>query len=160
MKNILKQYSGKYYICACGNEDTESTIYIDPVKQGRSSIDKPTVRDLPKSTEARAIEVRKLDSIMKSDPDNFKPPFGLKIDTEGFELNVIQGAREFLKQTQFVIAETNVIPRHENSYTFHEFVNAMNEEGFELVDILNRGKGDIYLNWMDAYFIRKELIQK
>lgn len=160
MKDILTKYKGKYFITACGDEDTKTTIYIDPIKQGRSSIDKPTVREMPKTTEAREIDVKKLDTILVENPDLFQAPYGLKIDTEGFELNVIKGAKEFLKQTQFVIAETNVMPRHENSYTFHEFVNAMNDEGFELVDILNRGKGEIYLNWMDAYFIRKELIQK
>ena len=44
---------------------------------------------------------KKLDKIFEQ--ANFEPPFLLKIDTEGFELEVINGAKEVLKNTIFVI---------------------------------------------------------
>jgi FkbM family methyltransferase len=43
---------------------------------------------------------KKLNRIYKS---NLK--IGIKIDTEGYELEVIKGAKETLKKTQFVLLE-------------------------------------------------------
>jgi hypothetical protein len=63
-------------------------------------------------------------------------PFGIKIDTEGYELEVIRGAAETLRSTAFVIAEVTVSPRFHGSYSFPEFVSAMAAEGFSLCDIL------------------------
>jgi len=81
------------------------------------------------------IEVKKLDSICKKF-DNYGK-IGLKIDTEGYELKIIKGAKEILKKTNFVIAE--VRHNHESfngQYQMHEFINEMNENGFILSMIL------------------------
>ena len=61
---------------------------------------------------------------------SFQSPFGLKIDTEGFDYQVIQGARNFLRETQFVIAEVNVAKRYEGGYSFAEFIAIRDENGF------------------------------
>lgn len=81
------------------------------------------------------IKIKTLDSICS----NFKNygKIGLKIDTEGYELKIIKGAKKILKKTNFVIAEV----RHNhksfnNQYLFHEFINEMNKNGFILSMIL------------------------
>lgn len=81
------------------------------------------------------IKVKTLDSICKNFSQYGK--IGLKIDTEGYELNVIKGAKEILKKTNFVIAE--VRHNHEsynNQYKMYEFINQMNNSGFILSMIL------------------------
>tara|TARA_X000000368_G_scaffold286497_1_gene227590 strand:- start:2342 stop:2608 length:267 start_codon:yes stop_codon:yes gene_type:complete len=58
---------------------------------------------------------------------------GIKIDTEGYELNVIKGAKETLKNTEFVLAE--VRHNHESFkgvYKLHEFVSEMHDNDFIL----------------------------
>ena len=62
---------------------------------------------------------------------------GLKIDTEGYELDVIKGSKNTLKNTKFVIAEV----RHNHSsfegvYKLHEFMKEMQNNGFVLTMIL------------------------
>ena len=61
----------------------------------------------------------------------------LKIDTEGYELNVILGASKCLQSTKFVLAE--VRHNHESFdgvYKMHEFISAMTDNGFVLTMIL------------------------
>ena len=53
--------------------------------------------------DTRIIQVNKLDNIISSPQDLGR--IGIKIDTEGFELNIIQGASKTLEHTKFVLAE-------------------------------------------------------
>lgn len=82
--------------------------------------------------ETRQVDIRTLDSISAQ----YEGPFGLKIDTEGFELQVVKGARQTLKNCAFVIAEVSVKRRFRNSYKFSEFIAEMGANGFEIIDFL------------------------
>lgn len=44
------------------------------------------------------------------------PPFGLKVDTGGADPDVVEGAHEFLRETEFVIAEVSIAERFEGGY--------------------------------------------
>jgi len=83
-----------------------------------------------KQVEKREVAVKTLDTLMEE--YGFEPPFGLKIDTEGFEDQVVRGATNFLRRTQFVIAEVSVAERFLESYTFAEFTELMDENDFFL----------------------------
>jgi hypothetical protein len=63
-----------------------------------------------------------------------KGPFGIKIDTEGFELEVLKGARAVLSETAFVFAEVNLTERFEGSYRPSELIGFLADHGFELAD--------------------------
>ena len=57
----------------------------------------------------------------------------IKIDTEGYELEVILGAKETLKNARFVMAE--VRHNHESfkgCYKLHQFIEAMRRNDFQL----------------------------
>jgi len=88
---------------------------------------------------------------------SLQPPFGLKIDTEGFELEVVEGGAHFLRNTEFVIAEVATIQRVEGGYSFFDFIRAMDEHGFRICDILANGRlenpPELYM--VDALFCRK-----
>jgi hypothetical protein len=76
-----------------------------------------------------------LDNIIASETNLGR--LGIKIDTEGYELNIILGATETLKSTEFVLAEV----RHnhesfEGVYKLHEFVSAMHDNDFILSMII------------------------
>lgn len=92
--------------------------------------DKP---DRPSDGVVRA-RVRRLDDILRD--HGISGPFGLKIDTEGYELEVIRGADETLRSTAFVIAEVSIRNRFVGGYTFAEFVGEMDSRGFAVADIL------------------------
>ena len=86
-------------------------------------------------TEIKKVKISKLDTLLKD--KNKLGRIGIKIDTEGYELDVVLGAIETLKFTKFVIAE--VRHNHESLkgvYKLHEFMKAMNENNFTLSKIL------------------------
>ena len=86
-------------------------------------------------TEIKKLKISKLDTLLKD--KNKLGRIGIKIDTEGYELDVVLGATETLKFTKFVIAE--VRHNHESLkgvYKLHEFMKAMDENNFTLSKIL------------------------
>jgi len=83
----------------------------------------------------KKFKIQKLDTILKDTQKLGR--IGIKIDVEGFELDVILGATETLKNTKFVIAE--VRHNHESLkgvYKLHEFMNSMSKNNFTLTKIL------------------------
>lgn len=158
LQRILQEYEGEYFLTAVGAREERLNIHVEPKVSRKSSIYPRT--DLTATghpTERREIPVTTLDVLMEK--HNFKPPFGLKIDTEGFEYQVIEGATNFLRETQFVIAEVSVAKRFAESYSFAEFVAIMDRNGFYLYDILNtrRTKSPPFeLLLVDAMFRRAD----
>ena len=71
---------------------------------GSSSILKVSdINYIDNSNDKRAITINKLDTIL-TETTKFKR-VGIKIDVEGFELDVIKGASKTLKKSKFLIAE-------------------------------------------------------
>jgi len=124
-----------FHKCAVGEESGELTINVEQ-KIGRSTFLKVTdINYEGEPTDKRKVQIKTLDSVVSSEKDLGR--LGIKIDTEGFEFNVILGATKTLQSTEFVIAEV----RHnhesfEGVYKLHEFVNAMHENDFVLTMII------------------------
>ena len=158
LKAILKEYGGEYFLTAVGTKEENLVINVEPNKSGRSSIYTRTdFTSTGDPVETREIPVTTLDALMEK--HNFRPPFGLKIDTEGFEHQVIEGAPNFLLETQFVIAEVSVARRFAGGYSFAEFIQIMNKNGFSLCDILHAQKPRVpasELRFVDAMFKRAD----
>lgn len=110
-------------------------------------------RGLDRPIETRRVDVRPLDLMIA---ERYRPPFLIKIDTEGFELEVLKGAIETLAKTELLIVETSVPGRHEGSYAFADLIAFLAENGFGFSDILDvqsfNDDGDI--SYMDIAFAR------
>lgn len=153
LQAVLKKYKGEYHLIAVGNKIGKLEINIEPDNLERTSLHKRTpLTASNRDVIAREIDVTTLDNLFKE--YQFKPPFGLKIDTEGFELQVIQGASELLQKTEFVIAEVSVAERFENSYVFAEFIDIMDKNGFALYDILYMYRKSGRLMYVDCLFYK------
>ena len=125
----MKEYKGQYFLTAVGARKQQAVMNVAPNNMYMSSILERT--QLPPTefqTEERQIPVTTLDSLMGE--HGFEPPFGLKIDAEGFEYQIMRGARAFLRETQFVIAEVSVTERFKESYVLSEFTELMDRNGF------------------------------
>lgn len=86
-------------------------------------------------TAIKKIKIQKLNTILRDMQKLGR--IGIKIDVEGFELDVIIGSTETLKNAKFVIAEV----RHnyeslEGVYKLHEFMNVMSKNNYTLTKIL------------------------
>ena len=72
------------------------------------------------------IEVRTLDDVFPTAPGNTL----LKIDTQGYEQQVLQGGRHLLPMMKGVLMELPIIHLYEATWQFHEAVAFMEEAGF------------------------------
>ncbi|WP_291721737.1 FkbM family methyltransferase [Bernardetia sp.] len=59
----------------------------------------------------------------------------LKIDTQGYELEILKGATEYLKNTDVVLLEVSLLDIHQNVPLVHEVCNFMYQYGFVTYDI-------------------------
>ncbi len=140
-RKILKTYRGEVVAAAAGAREEHRTILVETRKLEGSSFFKQTpIADTGDPKKPRDVAVRTLNAICAG--GNYAPPYGIKLDTEGFELEVIAGAHDVLQQTQFVIAELSVADRFEGGCYFDEFAAEMNRYGFRLHDILCVSRGD------------------
>ena len=81
------------------------------------------------------VEVLSLDEWIKDNP--LENVDFIKVDVEGYELNVIKGAQNTLKDTGFVIAEVRHNHKsYSEQYSLHEFIEIMNKNNFILTMIL------------------------
>lgn len=133
-----------FHCCALGSKKGTITLNV-PSTEAKARHSRASIlafedgySDVFASIEERSVPVRTLDDLSKS----FKGRFGIKIDTEGYELEVIKGATETLKRTDFVIAEASVQMRYKGGYRFSELVATMGENGFEILEFLRSIRPD------------------
>ena len=156
LERVVAEHGGEYLLTAVGAEEGVAMIEADHANPDRSSMLPRVPAERHDQLERREVPVTTLDVLLAS--RSWRRPFGLKIDTEGFEHEVVRGAAALLRDTQFVIAEVSVRRRFERSYSFAEFIALMDSRGFALKDILmaQRAAGDHDLRYVDALFGRSE----
>lgn len=71
--------------------------------------------------------------------NNLKPPFLIKMDTHGFEVPIIEGAKKSLEKTNYLILETYNFKVAQKSLLFYEMCSYLEEKGFRPVDIYGPG---------------------
>lgn len=83
-------------------------------------------------------------------------PFFVKIDTEGFELEVLRGAVKVLEKTEVVLMEVAIAKRQEQEPDLIEIGAFMKENGFRLIDfpVLTQQSRGGPLLYVDVAFAR------
>ena len=134
-KKTLFEREYEFFQYGVGDKESEKFINVEE-NLGRSSLlDVTEINYEGDPISSRKIKIKTVDQITKSIKDLGK--VGIKIDTEGYELNVIKGSRETLKIAKFVVAEV----RHNHQsfagqYKLHEFIELMNKNNFILTRII------------------------
>ena len=108
----------------------------------------------PTGDDQKRITVRTLNEIVSSSA--FGLPQMVKIDAEGFDLNVLAGASKLLGETDIFLVEAVVCGNYENSAA--EVINYMTRAGYRLLDItdLNRSPRHNLLWLCELAFLRNE----
>ena len=127
-----------FFQVAVGSDNGKRAINI-PDSPNQSSFYNRTILTAKPTREVREVEVRRLDDVVLD--SGLVGPFGLKIDTEGGELEVLRGGRETLKQCEFVAMEV----RHSKSsffggYSLRSLMSEMHDAGFVPSEILDGGE--------------------
>jgi FkbM family methyltransferase len=86
---------------------------------------------------------------------NLLPPFLIKLDTHGFEVPILEGASQTLKNSQLVIIEAYNFKLTNDSLKFYELCDYMEKKGFRCVDLsepVHRKKDKAFWQ-VDLFFI-------
>ncbi len=153
----------KYWIAFGQGWQTMSVLAFAAAGKEESEVDFHITDDLDGSGIANGIglpgNVRK---VKLTSIDNevaakrLKPPFGIKLDTHGFEVPILEGAEKTLRDTVFVIIECYGFKIASGSLLFWEMCQYMSRRGFRLFDVVDtmRRPADRAFWQCDACFIR------
>jgi FkbM family methyltransferase len=145
---------------AIGNENTKSIINIAGNKESSSILEMLPMHynTAPESKyiAQEEIEIKKLDSIF----DSFcrkEDRVMIKIDTQGFEKNVIDGAEESLNKILIIQLEMSLVPLYKDEMLFIDMINYLDKKGFQLFSLENgfsdRVSGRVLQ--VDGIFVKK-----
>jgi FkbM family methyltransferase len=144
IKTLARKYSVEYVISAAGSEAGELTLNLHADPRQSTILARNAV-------EQRKVSVVTLDSLWMDKPG----PILLKVDTEGQELRVLEGAVGILQKASLVILEARLISYADGLPEFAEVVAFMASRGFHLYDLLDGGYRplDGALEIMDLVFV-------
>ncbi len=141
IRALFTRRGGVHHAVALGASDGELEINVEPEMQLKSSfLARTTETATGHRTSKRRVPVRRLDALLAN--ERLDGPVGLKIDVEGFELEVLRGAPQTLARIDFVIIETSVARRFEGSPSFADIVGEMARHKFEVYDVLHVARGE------------------
>lgn len=132
---ILSNRKARLIKSAAGAEKCTAEITMEKADPLRSSmLERSALTRMPQEKSKVTVEVNRLDDIL-ADVDI---PAGslLKIDTEGFEMEVLKGADSVLKKFTYVITEASVVKRFEQSYELADIINHMRDCGYSVKNML------------------------
>ena len=141
-KKILNKYDSKLYKVAAGNEIGEKKFWFS---EGFSSF---IQREDYKLKDQIEVKIDKLDNILKN--EKLSGTTLLKIDTEGYELEVLKGAENILKITNFIVLEV----RLENVKTYNpsEIITFLLNRNFYFYKILKVNYFRDGISYLDVIF--------
>ena len=105
------------------------------------------------------VPIITLDSISKSFLDKSENCF-IKIDTQGYEAQVLDGAIDTLKNTNGILCELSLFPLYKGQKLWKEIINRLEYEGFILWSLEKAfvDSRDGRTLQIDALFLRKTAI--
>jgi FkbM family methyltransferase len=109
-------------------------------------------------TGSETADLRTLDSVSTEFVTDTERIF-LKLDVQGFEYKVLQGAEQFLRRVAGIQLELSLVPLYDGEHLFHPMLHDLEERGYELWSV-TPGFVDpdtSRLLQLDAIFFRKEL---
>jgi FkbM family methyltransferase len=111
----------------------------------------PECSAVPRRVETRRM--RRLDSLLKS----VLAPALLKIDAQGYELEILKGATAILPAIEAILLEIAIIEINVGAPLLHDVVGVMKNLGFVVYDVLeiHRRPLDGALNQIDFIFVRE-----
>ncbi|MCE2772093.1 MAG: FkbM family methyltransferase [Bacteroidetes bacterium] len=104
---------------------------------------------------AEQLQVKEVISIKSSTLDsfNFSDILFLKLDTQGNEIKVLEGATESVRKSRFVITEMSVHTLYEGGCMYYETDEKLRNAGFEPVDfIVPSRKNGVQMTEFDAIY--------
>ena len=80
----------------------------------------------------------------------------LKLDVQGFELEVLRGGTQTLARTKVIVLEINNHEGYKNAPTYYEIDAFLRERGFQLFDLLPSERVNGKLQDWDAIYVNQK----
>jgi len=127
------------HLCAIGREKTIALIHVSEDDDSSSllPVTKMQTDLFPGSIEqtTRQVMVYPLSEVI--DPDCIPPDSLLKIDVQGYELDVLQGCEGVLQRFSHLYIECSFVELYEDQALAHQIIAWLTERGFVLRSIHN-----------------------
>ena len=155
IKNKFNNEKVKVFGIALSDKNTELTFYV--TDNSLSSSYKPILKNEQfQTTQSIKVPARTLDSIMQNE-ENISTIDILKIDVQGAESDVLNGAGETLKKTKLVIVEQSVRSPYQGASMYFEVDEFLRTANFDLLDIvITYRKDGLVLTEFDSIYINKK----
>lgn len=136
------------YNALIGSEDDKEVLFS--ISETSSSV----IDSLDNSSIISYSKTRKLDTIINE--LQFPEPDFIKIDVQGYEVEVLKGATKAIQSCEFVLLELTLMPLN-NEPTILEVMNYMNNINYQLYDISSfiLKPFDKALYQIDGLFVKK-----
>lgn len=149
LTKLSNQLGGKLYDNLLGAKDDEK-VSFNLMETGSSIMSE-------RSPVKRDVEMRCL-STLDSLRLNLRAPGLLKIDAQGYELEILKGAANSIKSFEAILLEVAVLEINEGAPLLNEVAAFMDRLGFEACEILevHRRPLDNAMSQVDIIFVRKD----
>jgi len=160
-KRAMHDRNWKVHPFAIGDVETSRDLSISA--NGPSSSFLPLSQDAKKAAidltyvSKESVEVKRLDSLLPELRQDARSIF-LKVDTQGFEKNVIDGAGKLLHSFTGIQVELSLTRQYEGELLASQFLELMEAHGFVPYWMLQgyRCKKSMQLKQIDVIFFRKD----
>ena len=122
---VLGKRPGRLHQMGLGSKDGTATLYL----KGRTG----SSFGIDKGQGSIKVPVRRLDAVLT--PDMITRPSLLKIDTEGYELEVLRGAAGIMDHIDCVVSEMHFTLPH--LYRPRDLIQHLEGLGFEMTEMLD-----------------------
>lgn len=144
---VLARRAGRLHPVALGATQGEASLFV--TGRSGSTLIEPLRKQASEIVRV-SVPVQRLDSILA--PSDLHRPSLLKIDTDGYELDVLRGAEGVLPAIDCVVAEVHF--DKPETYTPHQLVDFLASRGFALADMLDHHVRDHRMVCADMVFQR------
>lgn len=144
---VAGELHAELHCALVGAEDGEQVRFFT---MGSGSSVFPERSGLPRTEEV--CKLRCLDGVL----GGWKAVDLIKIDAEGYELEVLRGGQRLLRTARYVLLEVSIIQTNVGAPLLPEVIDFMRGRGFRVCDILefHRRSIDRALNKIDIFFAR------
>ena len=149
----IGNYDGEVEINIAGNSVSSSVLSMH-ASHAEAALDSAYIS-------SEKVPIKKLDGIA-SQYLNCNSKLFIKIDTQGFEWEVLDGATETLGRAQGLICELSLIPLYEGQKLWRDVIDRLDQEGFMLW-ALQKGFTDPRTGQslqMDGIFLRRDVLKR
>jgi FkbM family methyltransferase len=154
--NAVREIGGRssYTLCLLGPEKKDEVTFYRPEAGTTGSSVLPEMTTYDK--EAIRLPMDTIDNRIAN--AGLGAPLLMKLDVQGFELEILKGGKKTLLASEVVIMEASLLPYNEGAPLFADVVAFMDQQGFAVYDFCgqNRRETDHALFQTDVAFVRRE----